>query len=64
MWIGTVTTVAEQMMYADKQELKAFKEIKDIAFDDGNAIMADNVIVPEEREVFIQNCKLEKSYLP
>ncbi len=42
------------------QELKAFKEIEDISFEDGNVIMVENVIVPEEREAFIQNTKLEK----
>ena len=41
------------------QELKAFQEIKDISFEDGNNIMAENVIVPEERDVFLQNVKLE-----
>ena len=42
------------------QELKAFKEVEDIAYDDGNVIMAEEVIVPEERESFLHNCKLEK----
>ena len=41
------------------QELKAFKEVEDISFDEGNAIMADEVIVPEEREEFIRNTQLE-----
>lgn len=41
------------------QELKAFKEVEDISFEEGNVIMADNVIVPEEREAFIKHSKLE-----
>ena len=41
------------------QELKAFKEVEDISFEEGNVIMAENVIVPEEREAFVQNAKLE-----
>lgn len=41
------------------QELKAFKEIEDISFEDGNAVISQKVIVPEEREDFIENCKLE-----
>lgn len=40
------------------QELKAFKEVEDISFEEGNVIMV-NVIIPEEREAFIQNTKLE-----
>ena len=42
------------------QELNAFKEIEDISFEEGNSILAENVIVPEEREAFIQNTELEK----
>ena len=49
-----------QMKDVFSQELKVFKEIEDISFEDGNVIMAENVIVPEEREAFIQNTKLEK----
>ena len=41
------------------QELKAFKEVEDIAFEDGNVIMSENVIVPEEKEAFIQNTRIE-----
>ena len=41
------------------QELKTFQEIEDISFEDGNNIMAENVIVPEERDAFLQNVKLE-----
>ena len=41
------------------QELNAFKEVEDISFEEGSVIMADNVIVPEEREAFLHNCKLE-----
>ena len=41
------------------QELNVFKEIEDIAFEDGNVIMGEKVIVPEEREAFIENTKLE-----
>ncbi|MDO4966106.1 MAG: GGDEF domain-containing protein [Lachnospiraceae bacterium] len=42
------------------QELKAFKEVQDISFEEGNVIMTENVIVPEEREDFAQETKLEK----
>ena len=49
-----------QMKDVFSQELKAFKEVQDISFEEGNIIMAENVIVPEERNDFIQETKLEK----
>ena len=49
-----------QMKDVFSQELKTFKEVEDISFEDGNTIMAENVIVPEEREAFIKNTKIEK----
>ncbi len=59
--IGILDLETEQVSMKDvfSQELKAFKEVEDIAFEDGNTIMAENVIVPEEREEFLQNAKLE-----
>ncbi len=36
------------------QELEAFKEVEDISFDEGNKIMAENVIVPAEKESFVE----------
>lgn len=36
------------------QELEAFKEFEDISFDEGNKIMAENVIVPAEKEFFVE----------
>ena len=60
--IGELDLETERVHMRDvfSQELKTFKEVEDIAFEDGNAIMAENVIIPEEREAFIQNTKLEK----
>ena len=55
-----LATKRVQMKDVFSQELKAFKEVEDISFDEGNAIMANNVIVPEQREAFIQNTKIEK----
>ena len=59
--IGILDLETERVHMKDvfSQELKAFKEIEDISFNDGNAIMMENVIVPEEREIFAQNTKLE-----
>lgn len=59
--IGVLDLETEQVSMKDvfSQELKAFKEIENISFEEGNAIMAGNVIVPEEREAFLQNAKLE-----
>lgn len=36
------------------QELKAFKEVEDISFEEGNVIMTENVIVPEERDALLR----------
>ena len=60
--IGVIDLETERVKMKDvfSQELKAFKEIEDIAFSEGNAIMADNVIVPEERESFIERHQLKK----
>lgn len=60
--IGLLDLETERVHMKDvfSQELKAFREIEDISFEDGNAIMAENVIVPAEKEAFIQNMKLEK----
>lgn len=49
-----------QMKDVFSQELKAFKDIEDISFEKGNVIVAEQVVVPAERESFIENCKLEK----
>ena len=59
--IGVLDLETEQvhMKYVFSQELKAFKEIENISFADGNEIMK-NVIVPEEGEIFSQNTRLEK----
>ncbi len=59
--IGILDLETEQVTMKDvfSQELKAFKEIEHISFNDGNAIMAENVIVPEEREAFLEHAKLE-----
>ena len=54
-----IETGRVQMKNVFSQELKAFKEIEDISFEEGNAIMVENVIVPEEREDFRQKTKLE-----
>ncbi len=40
-------------------ELKIFKEIEDISYEEGNKLMLQHVIVPEEREAFAQNARLE-----
>lgn len=48
-----------QMKDVFSQELKAFKQVEDISYEDGNVIMRDNVIVPEEREVFSQHADLD-----
>lgn len=60
--IGIIDLETKRVHMKDvfSQELKAFKEVEDIAFEDGNDIMAENVIVPEERDAFLQNHKLEK----
>lgn len=60
--IGVLDLETEHVHMKDvfSQELKVFKEIEDISFEDGNVIMAENVIVPEEREAFIQNTELGK----
>ena len=59
--IGVLDLETEHVHMKDvfSQELKAFKEVEDISFEEGNAIMANEVIVPEEREDFIQKTKLE-----
>lgn len=59
--IGIIDLETERVSIKDvfSQELNAFKEIEDISFEGGNAIMVENVIVPEEREAFIQNTKIE-----
>ena len=59
--IGVLDLETEHVHMKDvfSQELKAFKEVEDISFEEGNAIMADEVIIPEEREGFIQKTKLE-----
>ena len=59
--IGVLDLETERVHMKDvfSQEIKAFKEIEDITFEEGNLIMADNVIIPEERVTFIQNSKLE-----
>ncbi len=60
--IGTLDLETGRVHMKDvfSQELKAFKEVEDISFEEGNVIMAENVIVPEEREDFAQKTKLEK----
>ena len=60
--IGILDLETERVHMKDvfSQELKTFKEVENISFEEGNAIMAENVIVPEEREVFAENTKLEK----
>ncbi|MDO5155067.1 MAG: GGDEF domain-containing protein [Eubacteriales bacterium] len=60
--IGLIDLETERVHMKDvfSQELKAFKEVEDIAFEEGNDIMANSVIVPEEREEFIQNHQLER----
>ncbi len=59
--IGVLDLETGQVHMRDvfSQELKAFKEIENISFADGNEIMVHNVIVPEERELFSNNTKLE-----
>ena len=59
--IGVLDLETEHVNMKDvfSQELKAFKEVEDISFEEGTAIMANEVIVPEEREDFIQKTKLE-----
>lgn len=60
--IGTLNLETGRVHMKDvfSQELKAFKEVQDISFEEGNVIMTENVIVPEEREDFAQETKLEK----
>lgn len=60
--IGVIDLETEQVHMKDvfSQELKAFKEVEDIAFADGNELMAENVIVPEEREVFRETHQLSR----
>lgn len=59
--IGVLDLETEHVHMKDvfSQELKAFKEVEDISFEEGNIVMANEVIVPEEREDFIQKTKLE-----
>ena len=59
--IGILDLETERVHMKDvfSQELKTFKELEDISFEDGNVIMADEVIVPEERDEFIEHVKLE-----
>ena len=59
--IGVLDLETGQVHMKDvfSQELKAFKEIENISFADGNEIMINNVIAPEERELFSNNTKLE-----
>ena len=60
--IGILDLETERVSMKDifSQELKAFKKIEEISFEDGNNIMAENVIVPEERAIFRETHKLEK----
>lgn len=60
--IGVIDLETERVQMKDvfSQELKAFKEVEDISFEEGNDIMARTVIVPEEREVFRETHRLGK----
>ena len=60
--IGVIDLETERVHMKDvfSQELKTFKEVEDIAFADGNELMAENVIVPEEREEFREKHQLGK----
>ena len=60
--IGVIDLETERVKMKDvfSQELEAFKEVEDISFDEGNKIMAENVIVPAEKESFVENHQLVK----
>ncbi len=60
--IGLLDLATERVHMKDvfSQELSVFKELEDVSFDEGNRIMAENVIVPEEKELFVKNVKLDK----
>lgn len=60
--IGILDLETEQVHMKDvfSEELEAFKEVEDISFKDGNRVMADEVIVPEEREEFLENHQVDK----
>jgi len=59
--IGLIDLETEHIQMKDvySQELSIFKEVEDISYQVGNDMMAEKVIVPEEREAFLEEFKLE-----
>ncbi|MBQ0042558.1 MAG: GGDEF domain-containing protein [Lachnospiraceae bacterium] len=60
--IGIIDLETENVHMKDvfSQELRVFKEVEDISYKAGTELIAENVIVPEEREDFIRNLQLDK----
>ena len=60
--IGVVDLETERIQMKDiySQELNVFKEVEDIAYQDGNDIIAKRLIVPEEREAFLGEFRLDR----
>ena len=59
--IGLIDLETKRVHMKDvfSQELKAFKEVENVEYYEGNDII-DNIIVPEEREAFHQNLNLDR----
>ncbi len=60
--IGVIDLETERVQMRDvySQEHKVFRDVEDIDYQDGNDIMAEKLIVPEERDAFIEEFKLNR----